>query len=211
MFNDTRYSDATVVIHGKKLPVHKSVICTQSEYFEKVFQKAFTEGSSGVLTFNNDSGAAHWRVFEYLYTGDYSDNISQDFEGALLDDPALLKEPRVYALANMFLLEDLRALATVKLQQKLQELWMSDSFPECIREIYATTPESDRVMRSAVVEVAKEHVRELGKKVVFKDLIHEGGDFAVDYFESVVFPAPPAVFSTRPQTVSLFGGTSTWT
>ncbi|RYN16212.1 hypothetical protein AA0115_g12489 [Alternaria tenuissima] len=52
MFNDTKYSDATVVIHGKKLPVHKSVICTQSEYFEKTFQDAFIEGSSGVLTFD---------------------------------------------------------------------------------------------------------------------------------------------------------------
>ncbi|KAL5370866.1 hypothetical protein PMIN02_013007 [Paraphaeosphaeria minitans] len=107
----------------------------------------------------------------------------------------------------MFFLKDLKALATAKLQQKLQELWTSESFPECIREVYATTPESDRAMRSAVVEVAKNYVRELGKKVVFKDLIHEGGDFAVDYFESVVFPAPPAVLPTRPQAGGLFGGT----
>jgi hypothetical protein len=39
--------------------------------------------SSGVLTFDNDSGAAHWRVFEYLYTGDYSDDLSHDFEGTV--------------------------------------------------------------------------------------------------------------------------------
>lgn len=192
-----------VVIQGKKLPVHKSVICTQSEYFEKAFQDAFVEGSSGVLTFDNGSGAAHWRVFEYLYTGDYSDDLSHDFE----DDPALLKEARVYALANMFFLEDLKAFATAKLQQKLEELWTSESFPECIREVYATTPESDRAMRSAVVEVAKDHVRELGKMVLFKDLLREGGDFAVDYFESVVFPAPPAVLSTHLRAGGLFGGT----
>ncbi|KAI1532888.1 BTB POZ domain-containing protein [Pyrenophora tritici-repentis] len=203
MFNDTKYSDATVVIHKKELPVHKSVICTQSEYFEKAFQGVFVEGSSGVLTFNNDSGAAHWRVFEYLYTGDYSDDLSHDFE----DDPALLKEPRVYVLANMFFLEDLKALATAKLQQKLQNLWTDDSFPDCIREIYATTLDSDHAMRSAVIEVAKAHVKELGRKSVFKDLIHEGGDFAVHYFESVVFSAPPVVSSTLRQPGSgLFGG-----
>jgi hypothetical protein len=61
-------------------------------------------------------------------------------------------------------------------------------------------------MRSAVVEAAKDHVRELGKKVVFKDLIHEGGDFAVQYFEIVVFSAPPTISSTRPQTGSGFVG-----
>ncbi|KAF2801630.1 uncharacterized protein BDZ99DRAFT_220305 [Mytilinidion resinicola] len=48
-----------------------------------------------------------------------------------------------------------------------KELWTSDSFPECIREVYTTTPESDCAMRSAVVKVAKNHVRELGKKCRF--------------------------------------------
>jgi len=81
LFNDTRYSDATVLINGITLPVHKSVICTQSKYFEKAFQDAFVEGSSGVLTFNIGSGAAHWRVFEYLYTGGYSDELSHVSEG----------------------------------------------------------------------------------------------------------------------------------
>ncbi|KAF2181491.1 hypothetical protein K469DRAFT_589178 [Zopfia rhizophila CBS 207.26] len=195
MFNNTKYSDATILIHNVTLPVHKPVICIQSAYFEKAFQEAFVEGSSGVLTFNDGSGAAHWRVFEYLYTGDYSDDLSNDFE----DDPPLLKDPRVYALADMFFLEDLKALSTAKLQLKLQDLWTSDSFPECVREIYASTPNSDRAMRSAVVEVARVHVRELGKKAIFKDLIREGGDFAVEYFESITFPAPLGVskpFST---------------
>ena len=107
----------------------------------------------------------------------------------------------------MFFLEDLKALATAKLQQKLQNLWTYDSFPDCIREIYATTPDSDHMMRSAVVEVAKAHVKELGRKAVFKNLIHEGGDFAVQYFESVIFSAPSAVSSTLRQTGGgLFGG-----
>jgi hypothetical protein len=83
MFNDTKYSDATVHIHDVKLPVHKSVICIQSAYFEKAFQDVFIEGSSGVLTFNDGSGAAYWRVFEYLYTGDYSDDPPNDFGGKL--------------------------------------------------------------------------------------------------------------------------------
>lgn len=202
LFNNTKYSDAAVDIHDKRLPVHRSVICTQSEYFEKALQEAFAEGSSRVLKYHTGSGAAHWRVFEYLYTGDYSDDLSHDFK----DDPALLKEPRVYALADMFFLKDLKALATAKLKQKLEVLWADNSFPECIREVFATTPDGDHAMRSAVVEVAKMHMKELGKKDVFKDLIHEGGDFTVQYFESVIFPATPAVSSLPHQTVRIFGG-----
>jgi len=159
----------------------------------------------GMLKFNDDSGAAHWRVLEYLYTGDYSDDISNNFEGkaALKVNvlgilratrrPPLLKDPRVYALADMFFLDDLKALSTAKLQLKLQDLWTSDLFPECIREIYASTPDSDRAMRAAVVEVASVRIHELGMKAIFKDLIREGGDFAVEYFESTIFPEPPSV------------------
>jgi len=75
-----------ILIHGVTLPVHKSIICIQSVYFEKAFQEAFVEGSSGVLTFNDGSGAAYWRVFEYLYTGDYSDDLVNDFQGKVAFD-----------------------------------------------------------------------------------------------------------------------------
>jgi hypothetical protein len=101
----------------------------------------------------------------------------------------------VYALADMFFLEGLKALCTAKLEQMLKDLWNSDSFPECIWEIYASAPSDNRAMRSTVLEVAKAHVRELGEKAAFKDLIREGGDFAVQYFVNVFFPAPPLVFT----------------
>lgn len=60
---------------------YKFIIRRSTAYFEKAFQEAFVEGSLGMLTFNDGSGAAHWRVLEYLYTGDYSDDISNNFEG----------------------------------------------------------------------------------------------------------------------------------
>jgi hypothetical protein len=47
----------------------------------------------------------------------------------------------------MFFLKGLKALCTVKLEQKLKDLWKSDSFPECIREIYASTPSDDWARR----------------------------------------------------------------
>lgn len=77
------YSDARILIHDVTLPVHRSVICVQSAYFEKTFQESFVEGSSGVLIFNDGSEAAHWRVLGHLYTGDYSDDLRNNFEGRL--------------------------------------------------------------------------------------------------------------------------------
>jgi hypothetical protein len=105
----------------------------------------------------------------------------------------------------MFFLEDLKALSVTKLQQRLQNLWTCDTFPECVREIYATTPDRDRAMRAAVVEVAKTHIVDLGKKATLKEPMHEGGDFAVDLFDAVVVLAGS---NTCYSSGGLFGGTS---
>ncbi|PSN59249.1 hypothetical protein BS50DRAFT_260455 [Corynespora cassiicola Philippines] len=43
MFNDTKYSNATVRIHDVALPVHKVIVCIQSKYFEKAFREEFVE------------------------------------------------------------------------------------------------------------------------------------------------------------------------
>lgn len=82
LFNSSKYSDATVHIQNVALLVHKSVLCTQSKYFEKAFKEGFKEGETNTITFKKGSAATHWRVFEYLYTGTYSDTLNHgDFEG----------------------------------------------------------------------------------------------------------------------------------
>jgi hypothetical protein len=40
-------------------------------------------------------------------------------------------------------------------------------------------------MQAAVVDVAATHVHDLCAKSGFKDLLREGGDFAVDYLEKL--------------------------
>lgn len=97
----------------------------------------------------------------------------------------LLKDPRVYALADMFFLQDLKVLAQSKLQETLRNNWMSDAFPECVREMYASTQNSDSEIRSFVVEIARAHARELGKKETFRELLQEGGDFTVEYVDAL--------------------------
>lgn len=66
------------------LPVHKSVICIQSPYFENAFKEKMVEGITGELKFEQGSGPAYWRVFEYLYTGNYSKELTTTgFQGKL--------------------------------------------------------------------------------------------------------------------------------
>ncbi|KAF2807551.1 uncharacterized protein BDZ99DRAFT_392862, partial [Mytilinidion resinicola] len=149
--------------------------------FENAFKEEFIEGNTNVIEFDQYSGSAYWRVFEYLYTGAYSDGFTVMI--TLLEDPALLKDLRVYTLADMFFSEGLKKLALKRFQQEVEEHWRSDESPECIREVYSSTHERAAAVRAAVVEVAARNVQELGRKEIFQDLIRKGGDFAVDYVE----------------------------
>ena len=85
----------------------------------------------------------------------------------------------------MFFIENLKVLSQTNFQKKLESHWMDDSFPECIREVYTSTQNSDSKIRSAVVEIATAHAHELNEKEIFRDLLQDGGDFAVEYTESL--------------------------
>ena len=75
-------------------------------------------------------------------------------------------------------MEDLKTLACKKFELQLQQHWISDTFVDCIREVYMTSRVSDAT-RKAVVRTVFLH-KELVNKQPFQDLIREVGDFAVD-------------------------------
>lgn len=104
------------------------------------------------------------------------------------DNPELLRDPRVCALAMMFLIEDLKTLALAEFQDRLDSsyaftLCSSVDFAACVRETYAITTQSSS-MRSAVVKFAAGRRVLLRDKKVFLDPLYKGLDFVVDLFRA---------------------------
>lgn len=130
-----------------------------------------------------------------MYTGKYTEEPAQPLDtqgrpnnGAntlfrannSVDDDELVKDIRVYVTAEFFMLDDLKKLALGRFKSSLEKLWVSELLSDCIREVYASTTESESELRNSVVEVAMTHRIDLWKRKEFRDLIYEGGDFAVD-------------------------------
>jgi hypothetical protein len=99
----------------------------------------------------------------------------------LPDDDKLSKHLRVYALANMFCIEDLKTISLNKFRRETSERWDSDLFLECVWEIYHSNFGYPCTIQPAVVDVAVTHAREIAGKARFEDLVREGGDFVVEY------------------------------
>jgi hypothetical protein len=86
----------------------------------------------------------------------------------------------------MFLMEDLKDLSCEKFESLLENQWKSDTFADCIREVYLTTGAvQSPLTRTLVVQEAAQHKTILMQKRPFQDLIRESGDFVVDLIQEL--------------------------
>ncbi|RMZ67015.1 BTB POZ fold domain containing [Pyrenophora seminiperda CCB06] len=108
-----------------------------------MLDEMFAESCEGEIRFDEGSAMAYWRVFEYLYSGDYIDDLK--IEGLQ---------------ADMFFVKDLKVLALTKMKHRLKAGWKSKSFPTYIKEIYTITRSSYSI-RLAVAWIAAEHGKDL--------------------------------------------------
>ncbi|KAI1749785.1 BTB/POZ domain-containing protein [Xylaria castorea] len=178
LFNNTDHADVKIQIDQYELPAHSVVLVSQSPFFQKALSDNFLEGKVKQFHSKEGSAHAHWRVFEYMYTGNYTEEPAQLLDTQ--DDDKLVKDVRVYVTAEYFMLDDLKQLALKRFKLNLKKLWVSEFLSDCIREVYASTTQSEYGLRNAVVEVACSHRSTLWEKKAFRDLLYEGGDFAVD-------------------------------
>ncbi|KAK1515353.1 uncharacterized protein CCOS01_13546 [Colletotrichum costaricense] len=137
LFNKTDHADVKIRIGEFELPAHGLVLAAHSPYFKKALKGNFQESESKTFQFREGSAHAYWRVFEFMYTNNYSEEVeSIEAQGGysvlrtetsanLYTDDAdeLTKHVRVYVLADFFLMPELKRFAVERLKPKLKELW----------------------------------------------------------------------------------------
>ena len=199
-FNKSDLADFKIYIGRFELPAHSVVLAVQSDYFRKAIQGQFVEGQNKEIRFEEGSKHAYWRAIEYMYTGSYSNEPAAvlDTKGLCFsvpprwrltfytDDGEFMKDAHVYMIANMFLVEELKHVAYRRFVSKLERLWISETFIDCIEDIYSGTADFDQQIKDAVAKVARDHIGDLWKKKGFQDLVRQIGDFAVDLMGMVI-------------------------
>ena len=85
-FDDETFADIIIRLGTVELPAHSIILAHQSAYFARALkgglgaaegrELTFKEANSKEFTFEEGSMQAYWRLFEYMYTGEYSDEPS---------------------------------------------------------------------------------------------------------------------------------------
>ncbi|ELQ40979.1 BTB/POZ domain-containing protein [Pyricularia oryzae Y34] len=134
------YSDITIASATRNYPVHRAI-----------------EGFEGVITLHDNEPLVVDMMIQYLYLLDYKPahdpgmQLAESKQNASAID--LLLHAKVYAIADNYAIDGLKALAVVKFKSSAGEAWNTKDFLDAAIEAYSSTIDTDRDMRNAVIQV----------------------------------------------------------
>ncbi|KAJ3492733.1 hypothetical protein NLG97_g5179 [Lecanicillium saksenae] len=179
-FNNALLSDITIFIKGLSFPAHSFVLAAQCDFFKKALTKANLKNQART-EFHYEEWQPHacWRMFEYLYKGDYSTGPVPGIKE--LDEKTTQRHILVYAVAEAFGLESLQELATARFSQCMKLEKIDESFVDCVRLVFKVTKTKQNMLRKEMMGIIDQHSKTLWKVSGFRALVHDYGSFAVEF------------------------------
>ncbi|KAK7536818.1 BTB/POZ protein [Phyllosticta citribraziliensis] len=173
LLDSGRFADAKIECDGQTFHVHKSVICTQSEYFSRAFDEknGFKEANTSTIQLQEIEASTVRAIIEFMYHGDYKTTA---------EDNDLLLSIDVYAAAEMYQVGGLKEAATRHFKEVAPSMFDIPTFPDAIHAIYQSTMEEDRGLRDILVDTAVPQIHDLVKATKFNNTLVQNGEFGKD-------------------------------
>lgn len=95
-------------------------------------------------------------------------------------DPNLIIHANVYAVAEQYAIDGLKAVALEKFVAETKVHWATEDFLQAVELVYSSTPEHDRGLRDVVRNTFYERKRDLMDKENVKRYLREVPDLAYD-------------------------------
>lgn len=98
-------------------------------------------------------------------TGEEMDSgtVSELGESATLDDPRMMNNVLVYAIAEKYDIPELKDLAKRKFETLVNSKWPHEDLDTVTEAIFSTTPDGDMGLRQVVIDICAQHFQEILK------------------------------------------------
>ncbi|KAF2434943.1 hypothetical protein EJ08DRAFT_722179 [Tothia fuscella] len=178
LFTNGKFSDLTVFCHEDKYFLHKSVLCTQSEFFAKACDGNFKEGKTGVIDLSEDDRFAIKAMLEFLYRCDYHYKLPKPEESRISDSEMSL-HVKVYAIADKYFISSLKNPALAKFKKCAESAFSSgvidvDDFTRVAQDAYQSTLATDQGLCDVVVRLTPKHLETLLESIPPLELTNSG-------------------------------------
>lgn len=111
------------------------------------------------------------------------DGNESDRDFSALELSRALINIAVYAIAEKYNLKDLKKAAMIRCLSQKWSYWPLDDLRVIAKEIYSSTPSSDRGLRDQVICDCADHAQELTEQEDWISLIKMDADFGFDLFQ----------------------------
>ncbi|KAK8239409.1 hypothetical protein IWZ00DRAFT_556764 [Phyllosticta capitalensis] len=176
-FSLKQQTDLIVRCNGKEFHLHKIILGTQSEFFEKACNpdSPFTEAKTGVISLDDDDPILIKFVFAFCYTCSIDMGILDELYSKRAPEHAnLLRCIDAYSTADKYrftgLKDGIKAEFRVHFSRFTRRGTLSPSFfTKMTMKIFESTPSTDRGLREQVILYASKHLDSLIVHEQFKD------------------------------------------
>ncbi|KAG2026369.1 hypothetical protein GB937_001879 [Aspergillus fischeri] len=203
-----KYSDFLILCGAHVFPAHKAIICSQSDFFTKVFDSHFSVGYREACTGRirlPDHPLVVLLLLDYLYSSDYTFYLDYDFPTSFLAEgqspPGDLVDRlhccelsvhiHVFLVADRLLIRGLKYLAKEKFADILRKASFPTVYPRAVREVYTMTSIHHRLLRDVVVDFTLDALHSHGERGHFdpnfpRHILEEFPEFAQDLTTKLV-------------------------
>lgn len=185
------FVDFVVTCQGKQYGAHKIILVRGSEFFDKAINGGqFKEAVENRMSLDEEDPQLVEIMLRHLYSHAYlKDHPSPP-------DITLQLHAQVYAMADRFGIEDLKQLVQEQFQILQLTDYAEDDFAAVIRDVYISTPDSNRGLRDLVVKQSAACYYQVSAKPELFKMMAETGIFGVDLVKAIknhavqTFPCP---------------------
>lgn len=199
------FSDCKVICGPYHFNTHKTILCSQSEYFLKALKSGTfkgpwlmiygliltraQEGETGVLTLKAISDDAENKddscddpeivklMIEFFYHFDYLRTPAPASTPATATS-FLVEHARVFAMAIKYQIDGLRQLAAKKFKQTASVHWNHEDFAHAIHVVYTSTVDDVQELRAIVADTINDHLNDLQDKDEIEVVVSSLGGLA---------------------------------
>ncbi|OOG01114.1 hypothetical protein ASPCADRAFT_202971 [Aspergillus carbonarius ITEM 5010] len=195
------YSDLTISCKGYPFKVHRAIICPRWHHFNTAVSDVFKEPGYWALDLPDDDPVTIFRVLEYLYTEDYTEEgwIAQfvsSTEGKFAcsrrprECPIALQIPwnniQVYLTAEKYQISSLMTLAAKKLHRWAEEYRRSVAFLDILEEVLTLELGAQSKLRSLFVQLTVDYIHDFIERPQFHKILKQFVGFEHEVLISVV-------------------------
>ncbi|KAI9801395.1 MAG: hypothetical protein M1825_003374 [Sarcosagium campestre] len=171
------YHDFTINCAGRVWNVHKMILRSRSDYFEKMLQHPFKETQSNEIILNEDHPATIQNMLCFMYSGNFTAASGDDRDGELSEIA------QTFTTADKYSVEGLKLICLDKFEHAVKRLGLDDRFFKAARLVYPSPLQSgdaDRRLREMVREICWNNMGSLMGNTAFQNLLTLRVDLAID-------------------------------